>query len=78
MKKSKRNAKNRRSRYTKKCPVEIGKEYKVKIIDTTPNGVGIARIKGFIILIDDTKVGDQIKVKITKTDSLNAEAKIVT
>ena len=78
MKRSQRNAKSRRGRYVKKCPVEIGDEYEVDITGTTPNGAGIARIKGFLILIDDTKLGDHIKVTITKTDPLSAEAEIVT
>ena len=78
MKRSQRNAKNRRGRYVKKCPVEIGDEYEVDITGTTPQGAGIARIKGFLILIDDTKLGDHIKVTITKTDLLSAEAEIVT
>ena len=76
MKKSQRNAKNR-SRGFAKCPVEIGNEYEVYITETTPNGVGIARIKGFLILVDDTKLGDHIKVTITKTETMNAEAKKV-
>ena len=78
MKKSQRNAKNRRSRFVRKCPVEIGDEYEVDVTETTPNGVGIARVKGFLILIADTKPGDHIKVIITKTDPLNAEAELVT
>ena len=78
MKKSQRNAKNRRGRFVNKCPVEIGNEYEVDITETTPNGAGIARIKGFLILIADTKPGDHIKVTITKTDPLNAEAEITT
>ena len=78
MKRSQKNAKSRRGRYVKKCPVEIGQEYEVYITETTPNGTGIARIKGFLILVNDTKPGDHIKVKITKTDPLNAEAEIVT
>jgi predicted RNA-binding protein with TRAM domain len=78
MKRSQRNAKNRRGRYVKECPVEIGNEYEVDITETTPNGAGIARIKGFLILIDDTKLGDHVKVMITKTDPLSAEAEIVT
>ena len=78
MKRSQRNAKNRRGRYVKKCPVEIGNEYEVDITETTPKGAGIARIKGFLILVDDTKLGDHVKVKITKTDRMNAEAEIVT
>jgi predicted RNA-binding protein with TRAM domain len=76
MKRSQKDAK-RRGRYVKKCPVEIGTEYEVDITETTPQGVGIARIKGFLILVDDTKPGDHIKVTITKTDALNAEAEIV-
>ena len=78
MKKSQRNAKNRRGRYVKKCPVEIGNQYEVNITETTPKGAGIARIKGFLILIEDTKPGDHITVMITKTDPLSAEAEIVT
>ena len=78
MKRSQRNAKNRRGRYVKKCPVEIGNEYEVDIIETTPNGAGIAKSKGFLILINDTKLGDHIKVMITNTDRLSAEAEIVT
>ena len=78
MKRSQRNANNRRGRYVTKCPVEIVNEYDVYIIETTPQGAGIARIKGFLILIDDTKLGDHIKVMVTKTDPLSAEAEIVT
>ena len=76
MKKSQRNAKNRRG-YVTKCPVEIGIEYEVDITETTPNGAGIARIKGFLVLIADTKPGDHLTVMITKTDQLSAEAEIV-
>lgn len=76
MKKSQKNAK-RRGRNAVRCPVQIGNEYDVEIIDTTPNGVGIARIKGFIVLVNDAKLGENKTVVITKTDSLNAEAEPV-
>lgn len=78
MKKSQKNAKSRRKRYDKKCPVDIGDEYKVNITEITPNGVGICRVKGFIILVNNTNPGDHVKVKITNTYSLDAEAEIVT
>ena len=77
MKKNQRMAKNRRSRFNKKCPVEIGNEYEVDITDVTPNGAGISRVKGFLVLVNGTKPGDHIKVTITKTDYMNAEAEIV-
>jgi predicted RNA-binding protein with TRAM domain len=76
MKRNQKDAK-RRGRYIKKCPVEIGNEYEVVITEIAPNGVGIARIKGFLVLVDDTKPGDHLKVTITKTEPLNAEAEIV-
>ena len=76
MKKSQRNAKNR-GRRIKKSPVEIGEEYEVDIIESTPNGAGIARVKGFLIFVDDAKPGNKIKVVITNTSPLNAEAKIL-
>ena len=77
MKRSQRNAKNRRKRVTK-CPVQVGSEYDVEIVDTTPNGVGIAKVNGLIVLVNNTKLGDHKKVVITDTDRLSAEAKIVT
>jgi predicted RNA-binding protein with TRAM domain len=39
--------------------------------------VGIARVKGLIVLVKDTKCGDREKVVITNVDRLSAEAKIV-
>ena len=77
MKRSQRNAKNR-SKRAKKCPVQVGNEYEVEITDTTPNGVGIANIKGLIVLVKNTKSGDHKKIVITNTDRLSAEAKIIT
>jgi predicted RNA-binding protein with TRAM domain len=76
MKRSQRNAKNRRKR-VRKCPVQVGNEYDVEIVDTTPNGVGIAKVKGLIVLVKNTKSGDHKKVVITNTERLSAEAKIV-
>jgi len=77
MKRSQKNAKSRRGRYVKKCPVEVGTEYEVEIIDETPNGAGIARVKGFMVLVNGAKSGDNLKVRITQTDPLNAEAEII-
>ena len=76
MKKSQRNAKNQRRR-SAKCPVEIGSEYEVKITGVTPNGAGITKVKGFMVLVNGAKSGDNLKVRITQTDPLNAEAEII-
>ncbi len=48
------------------APVEIGKEYDVKIEDIAREGDGIARVEGFVIFVPDTQVGDQVKIQIDK------------
>ena len=61
----------------KRCPVELGKEYKVEITETSPQGEGIARIQGFVVLVANAKPGDHLKIKITRTGGMTANAEIV-
>ncbi|MCW8801786.1 MAG: TRAM domain-containing protein [Candidatus Bathyarchaeota archaeon] len=76
MKKNQKMSKHR-SKYQKKCPVQIGNEYNVDVTDIAPNGPGIARVQGFLILVHDAKIGKNKTIKITKIEQLSAEAKIV-
>jgi len=76
-KRSPRNAKNKRGRGIENLPVKLGKEYEVDITETSPNGEGIARIKGFLIFIPNKKPGDHVKVKITRLYSMNADAEVI-
>ena len=48
------------------APVEVGKEYDVKIEDIAREGDGIARVEGFVIFVSETNVGDEVKVQIDK------------
>jgi predicted RNA-binding protein with TRAM domain len=50
----------------KPAPVEVGKEYDVKIEDIAREGDGIARVEGFVIFVPETQVGDQVKIQIDK------------
>ena len=77
-KRSPRNAKSKRGRGMENCPVETGREYEVDITDISPQGEGIARIKGFPIFIINAKLGDHLKIKITSPGPVAAEAEIVT
>jgi len=61
----------------KRCPVEMGKEYEVDITETSPQGEGIARIQGFVVLVANAKLGDRAKIKITRIGGMNANAEIV-
>ena len=58
-------------------PVELGKEYDVEIEDISRRDQGIARIKGFVVFVPDTKPGDRVRVKITRIGERFAEAEVV-
>lgn len=65
-----------RNRFPPK-PVEIGKEYEVDIQETSRRGEGIARIKGLVTFIPNTKPGDHVKIRITTMSRRFAEAEVV-
>ena len=48
------------------APVKAGEEITVKIEHVGEKGDGIARVKGFVIFVPNTKPGDEVKVKVTK------------
>lgn len=58
-------------------PVEIGKEYEVDIQETSRRGEGIARIKGLVTFIPNTKPGDHVEIRITRISRRFAEAEVV-
>jgi len=60
-----------------KKPVEEGKEYTVTISDIGSQGDGVAKVDGFIIFVPETKVGQTVKVKVTKVMNKSAFAKVV-
>jgi predicted RNA-binding protein with TRAM domain len=59
-------------------PVETGKEYDVDITEISRQGDGIARVQGFVVFVQDGKVGNNIKVKVTQVGDRFAKATIVT
>ncbi len=58
-------------------PVEVGKEYDVEIQETSRRGEGIARIKGLVVFVPNTKPGDKVKVRITRISRRFCEAEVV-
>jgi len=55
-------------------PVEVGKIYDVDITEITGKGDGIARVQGFIVFIENGKVGNKIKVMVTEVADRFAKA----
>ena len=49
----------------KTAPIQEGEEYEVKIEDVGKEGDGITRIEGCVVFVPDTKVGDEVKVRVT-------------
>ena len=58
-----------------KKPVEEGKEYTITIVDIGSKGDGIAKIDGFIIFVPEAKVGQTVKVQVTRVMNKSAFAK---
>ena len=53
-------------RETYAAPVSEGTVYDVTIEDIAREGDGIARVQGFVIFVPNTKVGDDVKVKVDR------------
>ena len=75
---------NRRGRFSRNHsrpplpkPVEVGEEYDVDIQELSRRGEGIARIKGLVTFIPNTKPGDHLKVRITRIGRRYAEARAI-
>jgi predicted RNA-binding protein with TRAM domain len=47
-------------------PISVGEEYIVTIEQMGKQGEGVASVKGFVILVNDTNPGDKVMVRITK------------
>jgi predicted RNA-binding protein with TRAM domain len=58
-------------------PVEEGKVYDAKIEDIGREGDGLARIQNFVVFVPGTKVGEEIKVRITKVHRRMAFGEVV-
>jgi len=58
-------------------PVEVGKEYDVEIQESSRRGEGIARIKGLVCFVPNSKPGDHVKIRITRISRRFAEAEVV-
>ncbi len=58
-------------------PVELGKEYTVEIQETSRRGEGIARIKGLVTFVPNTKPGDRVRIKITRISRRCAEGEVI-
>ena len=59
------------------APVKVGEEFDVKIESMSKRGdAGVAKVEGLVIFIAGTKVGDSVRIRITKVGRGYATAEI--
>ncbi len=55
----------------------MGKEYDVQVTELSRRGDGIAKIEGFVIFVQGTKVGQKVKIKVGSVGPRFASATVV-
>jgi predicted RNA-binding protein with TRAM domain len=58
-------------------PVEVGKRYEVDVTEISRKGDGIAKVQGFVVFVENGKVGNKIRVEIKEVADRFAKATIV-
>ncbi len=61
----------------KQCPVELGDELEVNIIDVTPSGDGMSKIRGYTITVPKAKPRDYVKIRVTQVGEKAAVGEII-
>lgn len=61
----------------KKSPVTIGKLYDVEICDLSHDGLGMARIDGFLVFVKDALPSERVVARITQTKKNYAHAEAI-
>jgi len=56
----------------------VGDVVDVEVTEVSKRGDGVAKIRGFIIFVPNTKPGDKVKVKITRVGPSFAVAELAT
>ncbi|WP_173866230.1 TRAM domain-containing protein [Thermococcus henrietii] len=67
----------RKSLPSRKPPVKRGERYKVRIEGLGKGGDGIARIKGFVIFVPNTEVGEEVQIEIKSVKERFALGEVV-
>ena len=64
------------SKFATAIPVKLGYTYTVTIESIGKEEDGIAKVDGFVVIVPDTNIGDEVKVEITKVSKRVAFGKV--
>ena len=49
-----------------KNPISMGEEYIVTIEETSKSGIGVAKVRGFVVLVNNSNPGERVKIRIKR------------
>ena len=58
-------------------PISVGEEYIVTIEETSKSGTGVAKIKGFVVLVNNSNPGERVKIRIKQVSRNHAVADVI-
>jgi predicted RNA-binding protein with TRAM domain len=47
-------------------PIGVGEEYIVNIEETSKSGTGVAKIRGFVVLVNNSNPGEDSRLELSK------------
>ena len=59
-------------------PISVGEEYIVTIEETSKSGTGVAKIKGFVVLVNNSNPGERVKIRIRQVSHNHAVVDVIT
>jgi predicted RNA-binding protein with TRAM domain len=60
-----------------RTPVSVGEEYIVTIEETSKSGTGVAKIRGFVVLVNNSNPGEKVKIRIKQVSRNHAVADVI-
>ena len=60
-----------------KNPISVGEEYIITIEETSKSGTGVAKIRGFVVLVRNTNPDEKVKIRIKQMSRSHAVADVI-
>ena len=60
-----------------KNPISVGEEYIVTIEETSKSGTGVAIIRGFVVLVNNSNPGERVKIRVKQVSRSHAVADVI-
>ena len=60
-----------------KNPISVGEEYIVTIEEMSKSNTGVAKIKGFAVLVKNSNPGEKVKIRIKQVGRIHAVAEVI-